>query len=129
MSRLLWMTMFLMENPTQNFVYFSRGEIMDLFKFLDLNNVYLIFAWLTNYSVKLSFLVFFRSLVQGVSGRLNVYWWVVLVITVCSWLFNAIETLAVCGVGDSRKFLILFPQNSGSLANIPDSKVLPVSHP
>lgn len=103
MSGLLWMIVFLSENPQQHFILFGRRELLAIFKILDLHNVYFVFCWLTNYGVKLSFLVFFRVLIHGVSGGLNRYWWFVLVITVVSWLFNSIETIATCGVGASSK--------------------------
>jgi hypothetical protein len=126
MSGLLWMVMFLAESP-KNLVLFGRTELLAVFKFLNLNNVYLIFAWLTNYVVKLSFLAFFRVLVQGVNGGLKIYWWFVMAVTVASWLFNAIEVFAVCGTGSSSASQILFLQNALSLTDTLYSEMLPVS--
>lgn len=87
-----------------NVVLFTRGDVVALMNdYLMLDNIYMSFAWTTNYVIKLSFLALFRQLVRDVSRRLNWYWWFVLCFTVASWIFNFSENMIICGASRSSK--------------------------
>ena len=51
--------------------------------------------WTTTFAVKLSFLVFFKRLINGVT-KIHKYYWIVGMITLLSWLYNVTEPFVVC---------------------------------
>ena len=91
--------------------YFLGGTIqLDPFLFLKVSpdrtnellkssNTYLhaFFAliWTTIFAVKLSFLAFFKKLTERVTKIQN-YYWIVVVITLISWIFLVVEPLILC---------------------------------
>lgn len=52
-------------------------------------------TWTAIYAVKISFLVFFKKLIQGVT-KIQTYFWIVGVITSVSWVFVVVEPLIIC---------------------------------
>lgn len=52
--------------------------------------------WTTTFAVKLSFLVFFKKLIERVSKQINIYYWVIVVFTVVSWMFIVGEPFILC---------------------------------
>jgi hypothetical protein len=59
------------------------------------NHAFLILAWTTTFLVKFSFLAFFRQLIWNVTG-IRRYYWVVVGVTVVSWLFLISEPFILC---------------------------------
>lgn len=59
--------------------------------------VYVGFAltWTTIFAVKISFLIFFKKLINRVTKILT-YYWIVSIITLLSWLFNVLEPFVMC---------------------------------
>lgn len=84
------------------FTYFTRSEMLGLAGMLKWSNIFVCFAWTVNYTIKLSFLIFFWTLVRDVSVRLTRYWWFVLCFVGLSWIFNMIENFIICGANNSR---------------------------
>lgn len=52
-------------------------------------------TWTAIYSVKISFLVFFKKLIQGVS-KIQTFFWTVGVIITLSWIFVVVEPVIIC---------------------------------
>lgn len=52
-------------------------------------------TWTAIYAVKISFLVFFKKLVQGVA-KIQTYYWTVGVIISLSWVFVVVQPLIIC---------------------------------
>jgi len=88
-----------------SYTLFTRSELLRLPGMLKWSNIFVCFAWTVNYTIKLSFLAFFWTLVRDVSKRLTQYWWFVLVFVMLSWLFNMIENFIICGANNSGKTL------------------------
>lgn len=57
---------------------------------------FLAMIWTTTFAVKLSFLVFFKKLIDRVSKQINIYYWIVVVFTVVSWMFIVGEPFILC---------------------------------
>ncbi|KAF2005651.1 hypothetical protein P154DRAFT_570949 [Amniculicola lignicola CBS 123094] len=86
---------------THNF--FTRSEVLALPSTIKWTNIFICFAWTVNYTIKLSFLAFFWTLIRNVSKRLTRYWWFVLVFVVLSWLFSTVENFIICGANTPDK--------------------------
>lgn len=52
--------------------------------------------WTTTFAVKLSFLVFFKKLIERLSKQINIYYWIIVVFTVVSWMFVIAEPFILC---------------------------------
>jgi hypothetical protein len=92
-------------NPT-DIVLFTRGQVMQMFTgMLKWNNIYLPFAWTTNYAIKLSFLALFDVLISNVTRGLRIYWWFALCFTIASWLFVMLNNFILCGASQSSRSL------------------------
>ena len=68
-------------------------QLQDALKFL---YSYLAFIWTTTFSVKLSFLIFFKQLIDRVSRPISIYHWIVVVCTLVSWIFIVLEPFILC---------------------------------
>lgn len=53
-------------------------------------------AWSAIFCVKLSFLAFFRVLIRRLSRRLNIYYWVVVVVAILTWMLLAFDFCIFC---------------------------------
>ena len=51
--------------------------------------------WISIFGVKMCYLVFFRKLTQRLPG-IRIWWWVVLAVTVASFIFNATFGAYIC---------------------------------
>ena len=57
--------------------------------------VSLAFSWTTIFAVKISFLIFFKKLINRVT-KIHAYYWSVAFITLLSWLFMVFEPFVLC---------------------------------
>jgi len=90
-------------NPA-DIALFSRKQILRTFDgLLKWNNIYLSFAWTTNYAIKISFLAFFYTLIGNISRALSNYWLFALCFTIVSWLFNVLQNFIICGANHNCK--------------------------
>lgn len=80
-----------------------------LIRFHLLSSVYLVLTYTTIFSVKFSFLFFFRILVCRIH-KMVIYWWIVIAVTSVAWIWCAISIFVPCYHVDSRsrKFLLHF---------------------
>ena len=53
-------------------------------------------TWTTIFATKWSFLSFFRLLIRGVSWRLTCFFWIVVGISVASWILCVLESFIAC---------------------------------
>ncbi len=60
-----------------------------------LNAAYAMLTWTTLFSVKFSFLSFFRRLIKGLPEKM-IYWWIVTVITTVVWAFGVVIVFLPC---------------------------------
>jgi hypothetical protein len=58
--------------------------------------VEVVFLWTAIFAVKFSFLVFSWQLVQSASKKILVYYWVVVGVTIISWVLLSSEPFIVC---------------------------------
>ncbi|KAF2477223.1 uncharacterized protein BDR25DRAFT_300235 [Lindgomyces ingoldianus] len=58
--------------------------------------IFVDFTWTAIFAVKFSFLVFFKTLITGVSRRLNWYFWGVVGVTAVTWGFEFVEPFVYC---------------------------------
>lgn len=72
------------------------GELMEQQNSLKILDSFLALIWTTTFSVKLSFLIFFKQLIDRVSRRILIYLWTVVVFTVVSWMFIVSEPFILC---------------------------------
>ena len=72
------------------------GEIAQLMDSLKIIYSFLALIWTTTFAVKLSFLVFFKKLIDRVSKKITLYYWFVVVFTVVSWMFIVSEPFILC---------------------------------
>ena len=80
----------------------SPTNLSSLFRFHNVIIAYITLTYTTLFSVKLSFLFFFRNLVRRVR-RMMIYWWTVLGIMIVTWLlFVLIIILGFCSYFDER---------------------------
>ena len=63
-----------------------------------LKNTYLFLAlvWTTTFTVKLSFLVFFKKIIERLPKQIIIYCWIIVVFTVLSWMFIVCEPFILC---------------------------------
>ena len=64
-------------------------------RFTKMDQAYLFLSWTTIYTVKMSFLFFFRRLADRIHNVVH-YWRVVVVFTVLAGIFNACEIFMAC---------------------------------
>ena len=81
-------------NPTS--VSMGSYTMEDLFWYQKMVYSYVVLSWASIFAVKFSFLFFFRTLIQRVSGGLFIYWKVVLVTTIITGCFNTYEVFISC---------------------------------
>lgn len=74
----------------------SADQINDLLK-TPFAPIYacLALSWTSIFAVKFSFLVFFRKLIDRVT-KIHTLYWIVIIITLLSWLFMVVEPLTLC---------------------------------
>ena len=73
-----------------------------LHRFQKMQNAYLVFTYTTIFSVKLSFLFFFRTLVRQ-ARQMMIYWWTVLFTMIVAWILCIIVgTCITCPYYDIR---------------------------
>lgn len=77
-------------------VRMGQYTIDDLLWFMKMVYAYIVLSWTAIFAVKLSFLSFFRTLIERVSGRLITYWKIALVFTIVSGAFNICEVFITC---------------------------------
>lgn len=53
-------------------------------------------SWSAIFCVKLSFLALFRILIRRLSRRLTIYYWVVVVVTILTWMLLAFDIFILC---------------------------------
>lgn len=58
-------------------------------------HAFLALSWTSIFAVKFSFLVFFRKLIDRVT-KIHTFYWMVVIITLLSWLFMVVEPLMLC---------------------------------
>lgn len=74
-------------------------QLLDTLKTFD-SDIALI--WTTTFSVKFSFLIFFRQLIDRVSKYITIYYWIVVLFTVASWIFIVCQPFILCPHFDSE---------------------------
>lgn len=85
----------------------SPHQIDELFK--PYKYIYAALIWTTIFAVKFSFLIFFKKLIERVT-KIHTYYWIVIVITVISWLFTLVEPFIICPhFGYSTRRIISIP--------------------
>lgn len=52
-------------------------------------------TWTTIFAVKFSFLAFFKKLIDRMT-KIHTYYWIVVAVTLLSWLFMMVEPLIMC---------------------------------
>lgn len=72
------------------------GEIAQLTDSLKIIYSFLALIWTTTFAVKLSFLVFFKKLIDRVSRKITIYYWFLVVFTMVSWMFVVSEPFVLC---------------------------------
>lgn len=72
------------------------SETTKLINSLKIIDSFLALIWTTTFAVKLSFLVFFKQLIERVSKKITIYYWVVVVFTVLTWMFLVSEAFILC---------------------------------
>lgn len=60
-----------------------------------IDHAFFALTWTTVFAVKLSFLIFFKKLINRVT-KIHIYYWIVGIITCLSWLFSILEPLILC---------------------------------
>ena len=97
------------------------NELMQLQNAMKILDSYLAVVWTTTFSVKFSFLIFFKRFIDRVSRRMTIYLWTVAVLTVFSWMFIIIEPFIVCphfGFDAGEYFLSCFRCHEAERADI-----------
>lgn len=97
--------LFIMEAALFNTAYkYTIEDYMDSGNFLAVVNCLPPLTWTTIYFVKFSFLVLFRRLINCVSRRITIFFWVVVFLTVLAWGFACFEPFISCHYfGESRR--------------------------
>ena len=74
----------------------SLGNVSELLKMLNIFSAFNPLAWTTIFFVKFSFLSLFRLLIRNVSKYLTRFYWVIVGITVASWIYCICGNLIFC---------------------------------
>ena len=74
----------------------TLDEITQLINSLKIIYSFLALIWTTTYSVKLSFLIFFKKMISRVSKKIIIYYRIVIVITIIAWMFVVSEPFILC---------------------------------
>lgn len=77
-------------------VRMSHYTIDDLLSAKKMLYAFFVLCWTSIFAVKLSFLSFFRTLIERISGGLITYWKIVLVSTIVSGAFNICAAFIPC---------------------------------
>ena len=77
-------------------VFPTLDETNQLINSLKIIDSFLALIWTTTFAVKLSFLVFFKQLIERVSKKITIYYWVVVVFTIVTWMFLVSEAFILC---------------------------------
>ncbi|KAF4634133.1 hypothetical protein G7Y89_g3982 [Cudoniella acicularis] len=72
------------------------NELPRLFASISIIDAFLLTIWTCTFAVKASFLSLFWTLIQGISKRVNNYYWCVVGYTVTTWLFLIAEPFILC---------------------------------
>ena len=96
------------------------GELMNQQNSLKILDSFLALIWTTTFSVKFSFLIFFKQLIDRVSRRITIYLWIVLAFTVVSWMFIVSEPFILCrhfGYEAGESLLLYFRRQGAERAD------------
>lgn len=74
----------------------TLSETTKLINSLKIIDSFLALIWTTTFAVKLSFLVFFKQLIERVSKKITIYYWVVVGVTILTWMFLVSEAFILC---------------------------------
>ena len=85
--------MYMSEALNMASVSYELDDLQLLSQFDKYSDVYLALTYTTLFSVKLSFLFFFRILVRRVR-KMAIYWWTVLAITIVAWPVSIVAAVA-----------------------------------
>lgn len=77
-------------------VFPTLSETTKLIDSLKIIDSFLALIWTTTFAVKLSFLIFFKQLIERVSRKITIYYWVVVVFTILTWMFLVSEAFILC---------------------------------
>lgn len=80
----------------------SVNELMQLQNSMKILHSFLALIWTTTFFVKFSFLIFFRQLIDRVSKRITIYFWIVVIFIVFSWMFIVSEPFILCPYFDFK---------------------------
>lgn len=97
------------------------GELMQVQNAMKIIHSYHAIIWTTTFSVKLSFLIFFKRFIDRVSRRITIYLWTVAALTVVSWIFIISESIIVClhfGSDGGGSFLSCFGCHEAKCADV-----------
>jgi len=73
------------------------ADIIDLFvAYLKLETVMYVLQWCTIYSIKLSYLLFFKKLLVRVRPSIHIWWWIVTVVLGCSAITSIVFPFYIC---------------------------------
>jgi predicted ferric reductase len=97
----------LLRNPSL-LLKLDPGRIKELLQVTSYFYAFMALIWTTIFTVKFSFLAFFKKLIERVT-KIHTYYWIVVVITVLTWPFMVVAPFIVCRhfVDDPRRVFIL----------------------
>jgi len=123
-NAIIWQTQY--KIVYQLYAFFAAGAFPDVafltrFEvFLKFQSAILILLYTCLWAVKLSFLIFFRRLELKLSG-FRVWWWIVLGITIASWVSCVGDNQYDCETGDIER---LFGERKTVLIQFIDTDIL-----
>lgn len=77
-------------------VKLTIGDVQSISNTMPMNLSFRSLAWTTIVCVKFSFLALFRLLIRRMSGRIIIYYWVVVVCTSIAWLYGVSVDWLTC---------------------------------
>lgn len=81
---------------TNSTVIIQPSQLTSLFNSLTMLDAFFCIMWTATFSIKASFLALFRQLIQRVSKKLRIHFWVTAVLTFLAWAYFECEDFIVC---------------------------------
>ena len=74
----------------------TMDELVDLLETPKWVFIFMALSWTTVFSIKFSFLIFFRPLIRNLSKKLDYYWWFSMIFCGVAYVLFAVEPAILC---------------------------------
>lgn len=89
--------------------YVTIKDLLSLTDSISVMQAFLCMSWSAIFCVKFSFLALFKVLIRRLSRRLTIYYWVVVGVTIMTWMLLASDIFILCPRACKYIYFLIYP--------------------